>query len=391
MSGMLRICNTRVFRRANGRPSYRNDVANANRHNDDYDTDISQMTNSHLESNGYYNNENRRTGQIRKRYNNGGAYDGSLPTRTRNDSERDYNSSRYDSDATGGRESSVHHHEVRYRTEETSRSIRKEQRKIPEERGSLPQRGSRNRLDYLDDSESARESPRGGKTRTLQTRLETFDESPEMTPRLFHESKVRRERHESRHRGASTGLTDPDRKDRLADSGIENDYRRDSQEADRREPLESEDEGFVTLQFIKHERKHTDRNMNLTPLEKRRYDKYMSGSKVTSKPPSGVSDKKYEKKVTKKSGTMSKVRQLFGKKEKKVREENGGKLKRRTGDADGSSSGGTGALTDDEVTQRYKEYRGDRLRSAKSARDLDYDIQQVSQAQVFSCNDSLSP
>ncbi|XP_011310842.1 uncharacterized protein blo isoform X1 [Fopius arisanus] len=358
--------NTRDFRRANGRQAYRNDIRDG-RLNDDYDTDISQMTNSHLETNGYYDKENRRTSQIRKRYN--GSYDGSPPSRVRNDSERGYNSSRYDSDATGGRES-VHRREVRYRTEETSRSVRKEHRKIPEER-SVPLRGSRNRLDYLDDSESARESPRGGKTRLHQSRLETFDESPEMTPRVFHESKVRRERHESRHR--ETGLTDPDRKDRLADSGIENDYRRDSQEADRREPLESEDEGFVTLQFIKHERKHTDRNMNLTPLEKRRYDKYTS--KVTSKPPSGLNDKKFEKKVTKKSGTMSKVRQLFGKKEKKDKEEKN-KMKRRPGDADGSSSGGTGALTDDEVTQRYKEYRGDRLRSAKSARDLDYDIEQ---------------
>lgn len=171
-------------------------------------------------------------------------------------------------------------------------------------------------------------------------------------------------------------MSDPDRKDRLADSGIENDYRRDSQEADsRREPIESEDEGFASRQFIKNERRHTDRNMNLTPLEQRKYDKYSNdigtgkstGGLVTSKPPTGA-DKKYEKKAAKKSGTMSKVKQLFSKREKKAKEEKNKK---------NSRSGSSGALTDDEVTMRYREYRGDRLRSAKSARDLGSDINQV--------------
>ncbi|KAF7993884.1 hypothetical protein HCN44_011153 [Aphidius gifuensis] len=326
---------------------------NNNKHNDDYDTDISQLTNSHLGTNGYYGKENRRN-QIR-RY---------------NDSERDYNSSRYDSDATGGHESINRRHEVRYRAEETSKSIRKDYRKITDDK-RIGQRGSKNRIDYIDDSESTRDSSRcGSKTRIIKTRLETFDESPEMKKKIYHSDNIN-----------SKG--DNDRKDRLADSGIENDYRRDSQENDRRncEILESEDEGFVTSQFLKNERRHTDKNMNLIPIDNRRYEKYQKNSnnnKITTKPPSGINDKKYEKKTSnKKISTMSKVRQLFGKKEKKLKDEKYKKNKIR--DHDGSSSGGGGgggggALTDDEVTMRYREYRGDRLRSAKSAHDLDCDI-----------------
>lgn len=340
------------------------------RPNDDYDTDISQMTNSQLESSKYYK-ETRTT----QRYTSGkqslnDEYDSS-PPRIRNGDRggAGYNSSRYDSDTTA--RDSVRC-EARY-VEESSRSARKDHhgRKPQDADPKKPLRRSRNRLDYFDDSD-ARDSPRG---KHSKERLETFDESPTMPTRVYHESKVRHTRHETRghveRRHRETRLSDPDRKDRLADSGIENDYRRDSQEADRREPLESEDEGFVTLQFIKHERRHTDRNMNLTPSEKRKYDKYVSGPKsqiVSAKPPSGA-EKKYEKKVAKKSGTMSKVKQLFSKKEKKAKEE---KSKGK-----GSRSGSSGALTDDEVTIRYREYRGDQLRSARSARDLESDINQV--------------
>ncbi|XP_032682401.1 uncharacterized protein LOC116849387 isoform X2 [Odontomachus brunneus] len=332
--------------------------------NDDYDTDISQMTSSQLESK--YYKETRTT----QRYTSGkhpihDDYDSS-PPRIRTD-RGGYNSSRYDSDTTA--RDSIRC-ETRY--DETSRTLRKEHRKLDED-PKKPLRRSRNRLDYFDDSDSPR-----GKMSSVN-RLETFDESPTRPPRTYHEGKSRHARQEVRghieRRHRETRLSDPDRKDRLADSGIENDYRRDSQEVDRREQLESEDEGFVSRQFIKHERRHTDRNMNLTSSEQRKYDKYVNDASkqplVTAKPPSGA-DKKYEKKATKKSGTMSKVKQLFSKKEKKAKEEKGKKSAR---------SGSSGALTDDEVTMRYREYRGDQLRSAKSARDLGSDIQREDYSQ----------
>lgn len=329
--------------------------------NDDYDTDISQMTSSQLESK--YYKETRTT----QRYTSSkhpvhDDYDSS-PPRIRTD-RGGYNSSRYDSDTTA--RDSIRC-ETRY--DESSRALRKEHRKLDED-PKKPLRRSRNRLDYFDDSD-ARESPR---TKASAGRLEPFEEGPTRPPRGCHENgKSRHARQETRayteRRHRETRLSDSDRKDRLADSGIENDYRRDSQEVDRREQ-ESEDEGFVTRQFIKHERRHTDRNMNLTPSDQRKYDKYandMSKSAVTAKPPSGA-DKKYEKKAAKKSGTMSKVKQLFSKKEKKAKEEKNKKNAR---------SSSSGALTDDEVTMRYREYRGDQLRSAKSARDLGSDINQV--------------
>ncbi|XP_024873859.1 uncharacterized protein LOC112455887, partial [Temnothorax curvispinosus] len=331
--------------------------------NDDYDTDISQMTSSQLESK--YYKETRTT----QRYTSGNKhpihddYDSS-PPRIRTD-RGGYNSSRYDSDTTARDSLRC---ETRY---DDTRNLRKEHRKLDDD-PKKPLRRSRNRLDYFDDSDSPR-----GKVSSV-SRLETFTETPTRPPRTYHEGKSRHARQEVRghteRRHRETRLSDPDRKDRLADSGIENDYRRDSQEADRREQLESEDEGFVSRQFIKHERRHTDRNMNLTPTsEQRKYDKYASDSSskpplVTAKPPSGAADKKYEKKAAKKSGTMSKVKQLFSKKEKKAKEEKSKKSTR---------SGSSGALTDDEVTMRYREYRGYQLRSAKSARDLGSDINQV--------------
>ncbi|XP_076227887.1 bloated isoform X2 [Nomia melanderi] len=340
--------------------------------NDDYDTDISQMTNSQLESK--YYKETRTT----QRYTSSkhplhDDYDSS-PPRIRTD-RGGYNSSRYDSDTTA--RDSIRC-ETRY--DESSRTLRKEHRKLDED-PKKPLRRSRNRLDYFDDSD-ARDSPR---VKASVGRLEPFDESPTRPNRVFHEGgKSRHARQEARshteRRQRETRLSDCDRKDRLADSGIENDYRRDSQEVDRREQIESEDEGFVTRQFIKHERRHTDRNMNLTASEQRKYDKYSSeiakpgGPPVTAKPPSGA-DKKYEKKAAKKSGTMSKVKQLFSKKEKKAKEEKNKKSGRPAG------GGGGGALTDDEVTMRYREYRGDQLRSAKSARDLGSDINQEEYSQ----------
>ncbi|XP_061931867.1 uncharacterized protein LOC107995581 isoform X4 [Apis cerana] len=342
--------------------------------NNDYDTDISQITSSQLESK--YYKEIRTT----QRYTNKDPihddYDSS-PSRIRID-HGGYNSSRYDSDTTA--RDSIHC-ETRY-----DETLRKEHRKLNED--SKKQR-SRNQLDYFDDSD-ARESLR---MKTTIGRLEPFDESPTKPPRTYHDnSKLKhikqdiRTHTERKHR--ETRLNDSDRKDRLADSGIENDYRRDSQEVDRREQIESEDEGFVTRQFIKYEKRHTDCNMNLTPPEQRKYDKYsndmLKSPSISTKPPSGA-DKKYEKKAAKKSGTMSKVKQLFSKKEKKTKEE---KHKKNT------KSSSSGAFMDDEVMIRYKEYRGDQLRSAKSTRDLGSDINQEEFSQrrrLSTPSDSPSP
>lgn len=360
--------------------------------NDDYDTDISQATNSQLESSKssskYY--KETRTSQS-NRYHSSKANDGydSSPPRIRLERSNGYSSSRYDSDTTA--RDSVHGYRKEHQLLQHQRIVEEDPKK--------PMRRSRNRLDYLDDSDASR-------SKSSKGRLETFEDTPPQRPprahhhhhhHHHHESKLSRHaRHESsrtgyrQHRETRLNGSDPDRcKDRLADSGIENDYRRDSHEQDsRREPLESEDEGFVTMQFIKQERRHTDRNMNLSQADKRRYDKYVvyyndsgsgSGGKVhqplTAKPPSGIDAKKYEKKAAKKSGTMSKVKELFRKKEKKAKEEKNKKNMR---------AGSTGALTDDEVTMRYREYRGDQLRSARSARDLESEINEVSAFFIFS-------
>lgn len=359
--------------------------------NDEYDTDISQATNSQLESSKFYK-ETRMTQRYlsNKRGLHEDSYDSS-PPRLRSPHHRHlpatngYSSSRYDSDTTA-RDSILC---------ESRNNVRKE-RIIEEDPKKAALRRSRNRLDYLDDSDATRDSSsRSKSSKTTRLIQESFDAEhpPQRPPRLHHESKLRHQRHhETRgyserrhhhhhhHQRQETRLSDHDRKDRLADSGIENDYRRDSAEADsggggggRREHLESEDEGFVTMQFIKQERRHTDRNMNLGHGDKRRHDKYVmyyeNAQPLTSKPPSGADVKKYEKKAAKKSGTMSKVKELFRKKEKKIKEEKNKKNMR---------SSSSGALTDDEVTMRYREYRGDQLRSARSARDLESEINEVS-------------
>lgn len=59
-----------------------------------------------------------------------------------------------------------------------------------------------------------------------------------------------------------------------------------------------------------------------------------------------------------------------------------------------AKSSSSGALTDDEVMIRYKEYRGGQLRSAKSTRDLGSDINQEEYSQrrrLSTPSDSSSP
>jgi hypothetical protein len=334
--------------------------------NDDYDTDISQVTNSLLDSSKYYKKTRTMQRYLSSKQDD---YDSSPPS-VRID-RNNHCASRYDSDITT--RDTILCETSGYANE--SHNIRKDHQRLIED--SMKQkRQSRNTLDCLDDS-NARESY---KNKLTKAKLEIFDEIPQRPPRICHESKIRHTRHEmcgyidQQHRDSIRN--DPDRKDRLTDSGIENDYRRDLQEVDsRREPFESEDEGFVTMEFIKQERQHTNRNMNLNLIDKSRFNKlilYQENQNtypVTSKPPSGADIKKYEKKILKKNGTMNKVKELFRKKEKKVNEE---KYKKST------TANNSGTLRGDEVTMRYREYRGDQLRSAKSTQDFENEINEVS-------------
>ncbi|KAL7299825.1 hypothetical protein TKK_0007566 [Trichogramma kaykai] len=375
---------------------------------DDYDTDISQATNSQLDSSSagkFYSKETRTMQRYHHRGGRGAGlhddYDSSPPRHHRVvDNGNGYNSSRYDSDTTT-RDSVVrggYHHRKGGVTSD------------PDE-PKKPLRRSRNHLDYAHLDERSNGAFDGGP-------LPPPQRPPRHNARDHHRGLGRSSHHNHHHHHhhqvrTETRLSDSERKDRLADSGIENDYRptHSSHEADGRHGAESEeDDGFVTAQFLKQERRHTDRSM---PIDKRSqqqqqrsnnggYDKYVmyynsDKPPLTGKPPlgpglvdvsSGGSGKsKYEKKAAKKSGggvgvggTMSKVRELFRKKEKKqatskedkTRGGVGGLLLKRSGRA-----ASTGALTDDEVTVRYREYRGDQLRSARSARDLDSEINEA--------------
>lgn len=94
----------------------------------------------------------------------------------------------------------------------------------------------------------------------------------------YHDS-LRRERYENRS-GSSKYQNDCDRKEKFVDSGIENDFRRDSGETYRtsrqtnrsREYCnDSEDEGFASSLLIASERQHTEDNFN-TRKTKHDYD-----------------------------------------------------------------------------------------------------------------------
>ncbi|XP_014467576.1 PREDICTED: uncharacterized protein LOC106740754 isoform X2 [Dinoponera quadriceps] len=311
--------------------------------NDEYDTDISHATNNQLETK--YHKETRTMHRYSsKKYDD---YDSS-PPRIRPDRGGGYSSSRYDSDTTT-RDSTQY--ENRY-NEISHAYLHKEHDRKNEE--DTKKKRSRNRLNYLDDSNVSRGDVSPGQMETFQV--------PIRPPRAYHHDKSQHGRQEMRghieRRYRENRFTDPDRKDRLADSGIENDFRRDSQDVDKREPFESEDESLISRQFIKYEKRHTDYTMNLTPSEYQKYEKYSNDSDkqpLTAKPPSGT-DKKYEK-TAKKSGTMNKMKQFFSKKEKKSKEDKSKKNTRNSG-------------VDDEVTTRYREYRGDQLRGTKTSRDL---------------------
>lgn len=95
----------------------------------------------------------------------------------------------------------------------------------------------------------------------------------------YHDS-LRRERYENRSGSSSKYQNECDRKEKFVDSGIENDFRRDSGETYRtsrqtnrsREYCnDSEDEGFASSLLIASERQHTEDNFN-TRKTKHDYD-----------------------------------------------------------------------------------------------------------------------
>lgn len=114
----------------------------------------------------------------------------------------------------------------------------------------------------------------------------TYDDREE--PQETYHDSLRRERYENRYVSSSKyrteryfDQTECDRKDKFGDSGIENDFRRDSGENFRvsRTPVnhhrefsnDSEDEGFASSLLIASERQHTEDNFN-TRRHKHDYD-----------------------------------------------------------------------------------------------------------------------
>lgn len=119
-------------------------------------------------------------------------------------------------------------------------------------------------------------------------------ENREGYQKTYHDS-LRRERYENKYNASSKyqnerylDQTEYDRKDKFGDSGIENDFRRDSGENfrvtrnvssnhhHRREPSnDSEDEGFASSLLIASERQHTDDNF-MNRKQKHDYDSDVS-------------------------------------------------------------------------------------------------------------------
>lgn len=123
--------------------------------------------------------------------------------------------------------------------------------------------------------------------RQTLTNREYFKSNPEIyrrnyedehgTQESYHDS-LRRDRYENKMESTKRYFDNVDRKDRFGDSGIENDFRRDSGDNIRvsRHPRrefsnDSEDEGFASSLLIASERQHTEDNF-ITRKQKHDYD-----------------------------------------------------------------------------------------------------------------------
>lgn len=148
--------------------------------------------------------------------------------------------------------------------------------------------------DYRSSPENRREDYKPNnnryKSRAEQQQIFKNREYYKSNPEIYHKSyedrnyesyhdSLRRERYENRS-GSSKYQNECDRKEKFVDSGIENDFRRDSGETYRtsrqtnrsREYCnDSEDEGFASSLLIASERQHTEDNFN-TRKTKHDYD-----------------------------------------------------------------------------------------------------------------------
>ncbi|XP_071054414.1 zinc finger CCCH domain-containing protein 13 [Onthophagus taurus] len=202
----------------------------------------------------------------------------------------------------------------------------------------------------------------------------------------YHDS-LKREKHDNRTSSKYRNeryfdQNDNERKDKFGDSGIENDFRRDSgdnfklpRSDKKREPSnESEDEGFASSLLIASERQHTEDNFarrrreardskekddhfrNLESMEYNKYKKYEYSPRERSIDDGSHYDPRLDKefdrgtlkkiqkkppKPEKKSG-LEKVKQLFSRdtKKKKEKEKN--------------------MVSEENLRSRYTEYRGSR-------------------------------
>lgn len=144
----------------------------------------------------------------------------------------------------------------------------------------------------ISDYRSSPENRRDYKSRPEKPQIFKNREYYKSNPEIYHKSyedrernyesyhdSLRRERYENRS-GSSKYQNECDRKEKFVDSGIENDFRRDSGETYRtsrqtnrsREYCnDSEDEGFASSLLIASERQHTEDNFN-TRKTKNDYD-----------------------------------------------------------------------------------------------------------------------
>lgn len=139
---------------------------------------------------------------------------------------------------------------------------------------------------------SQRFNSRNESSQKIYKNRDLYKSNPEIHMRAYHENQNSEAYHDSLRRDKMEGrntryngldkryIDDHERKEKLVDSGIENDFRRDSGDNFRsvRPPRrgeycnESEDEGFASSLLIASERQHTDENINYRRRDDRRKD-----------------------------------------------------------------------------------------------------------------------
>lgn len=291
---------------------------------DDYDTDISQTTNSQLGggSSSKYYKETTKQQKSTQKYNMVNhstmhdEYDSSPPRITSD-------KCRYDSDTTARDSMRI----------EASRIQREKRSGKHNDATNKPFHSSRGNLTCYPDDE-----------RATTTTIEKFADYEENINNNAAQNKK-----PARHvRRKARGLTERiyhQESSRMRGAKSENsDYRLNSGSQIDCTP-ENE-------QFIRNERSHTDRNMNVNNEKSSKL--FKATTTGSQKSLLGSSDRK-----PKNNNALNKVKQFFSKKDKSNDSNNKGKKKYR-GMSDKS-------ITDDELTNRYQEYRGGHLRNGRDA------------------------